>query len=80
MFRTPAALAFLFIAAASTAAAQGIVIPNEPDLPPLGIDRYAVRTEIDHQAATTSVEQVFVNNTTRRLEGSTRTTRSLVYT
>ncbi|HEU4339494.1 MAG TPA: VIT domain-containing protein [Planctomycetota bacterium] len=68
MFRTPAALAFLFIAAASTAAAQGIVIPNEPDLPPLGIDRYAVRTEIDHQAATTSVEQVFVNNTTRRLE------------
>ena len=46
MFKTSAALAFLFIAAASTASAQGIVIPNEPDLPPLGIERYAVRTEI----------------------------------
>src|SRR5262245_28499961 len=62
------AVALLFFAAATTAAAQGIVIPTEPDLPPLAIERHAVRAEIDHQAAITVVEQVFVNNTPRRLE------------
>lgn len=67
MIKTVALL--LFAAAAPVAAsAQGIVIPIEPDLPPLGIERHAVRTDIDHQAAVTVVEQVFVNNTTRRLE------------
>jgi Ca-activated chloride channel family protein len=69
MTRTSAALVFLFVAAASAAHAQGIVIPNEPDLPPLALERHAVRAEIDHQAAVTVIEQVFVNNTARKIEG-----------
>jgi Ca-activated chloride channel family protein len=60
--------AALVLAAALPALAQGIVIPNEPDLPPLALQRHKVRVEIDRQAATTTVEQVFVNNTERQLE------------
>lgn len=48
--------------------AQGIVIPDEPEVPPLAIERHAVRVEIDRQTAVTTVEQVFLNNTDRRLE------------
>jgi Ca-activated chloride channel family protein len=58
----------LVLAAAIPAAAQGIIIPNEPDLPPLALHKHRVKVEIDRQAATTSVEQVFVNNTDRSLE------------
>lgn len=67
MKRLALALAML-PAAASIAFAQGIVIPNEPELPPLALKRHHVRVEIDSQAATTSVEQTFVNHTQRRLE------------
>ncbi len=58
----------LVLAAAVPAAAQGIIIPNEPDLPPLALHKHKVKVEIDRQAATTTVEQVFVNNTDRQLE------------
>jgi Ca-activated chloride channel family protein len=58
----------MVLAAAIPAAAQGIIIPNEPDLPPLALHKHRVKVEIDRQAATTSVEQVFVNNTDRSLE------------
>jgi Ca-activated chloride channel family protein len=61
------ALAFV-LAAAVPAAAQGLVIPDEPDLPPLSLNRHAVRVDIKNQAASTLVEQLFVNNTERRLE------------
>ena len=61
------ALAFV-LAAALPAAAQGLVIPDEPDLPPLSLNRHAVRVDINNQAASTTVEQLFVNNTERRLE------------
>ncbi len=60
---------FVFIlAGALPAAAQGIVIPDEPELPPLAITRHDVRVAIDNQAATTTVEQIFVNNTDKRLQ------------
>src|SRR6185295_19803004 len=58
----------LILAAATPARAQGLVIPDEPDQPPLALVRHRVRVEIDRQAATTTVEQVFVNNTDRQLE------------
>jgi Ca-activated chloride channel homolog len=53
---------------AAVAAAQGLVIPTEPDVPPLALTRHAVKVEIDSQAAVTTVEQVFQNNTERQLE------------
>jgi Ca-activated chloride channel family protein len=53
---------------AGVAAAQGLVIPNEPDLPPLALRKHKVRVEISRQGATTTVEQTFLNNTERRLE------------
>lgn len=60
-------LPFLLFASAA-ASAQGIVIPDEPDVPPLALERHAVRVEIDNQAAVTTVEQIYRNNTDRRLE------------
>lgn len=60
--------AVLILAASAPAFAQGLVIPDEPDLPPLALVRHRVRVEIDRQAATTTVEQVFLNNTDRQLE------------
>lgn len=56
------------LAVSGVAAAQGLVIPDEPNLPPLALSRHAVRVEIDRQHATTTVEQVFVNHTDRQLE------------
>jgi Ca-activated chloride channel family protein len=53
---------------AGAAAAQGLVIPNEPELPPLALRKHKVRVEVSQQGATTIVEQTFVNNTERRLE------------
>jgi hypothetical protein len=60
--------AVLFLAAAAPALAQGLVIPDEPDLPPLALVRHRVRVEIDRQASVTTIEQVFLNNTDRQLE------------
>src|SRR4029079_6808337 len=50
------------------AMARGLVIPDEPDLPPLALVRHRVRVEIDRQAAVTTVEQLCVNSTDRELE------------
>jgi len=60
--------AALILAAAAPAFAQGIVIPNDPDLPPLSLIHHRVKVDIDRQGATTTVEQVFLNNTDRPLE------------
>src|SRR5574341_1512161 len=38
---------FVLLAAAAPALAQGLVIPNEPDVPPLALTRHRVRVEID---------------------------------
>jgi Ca-activated chloride channel family protein len=68
MHRNALWTAVLFLAAAAPAMAQGLVIPDEPDQPPLALIRHRVRVDIDRQAATTTVEQVFLNNTDRQLE------------
>ncbi|HZE98754.1 MAG TPA: VIT domain-containing protein [Planctomycetota bacterium] len=60
--------AALLVAAAAPAFAQGIVIPDDPNLPPLSLINHRVRVEIDRQGATTTVEQIFLNNTDRQLE------------
>ena len=67
LMRTSLLLVTLF-ACAGTAAAQGIVIPVDEEIPPLALERHDVRVEIDKQTAVTTVEQVFLNNTERRLE------------
>lgn len=54
--------------ATAPVSAAGLVIPDEPDLPPMALTRHDVRVEIQGQGATTTVEQVFGNNTQRRLE------------
>ena len=53
---------------AAAAAAQGLVIPTEPDLPPLALTRHKVTVDIESQASVTTVEQIFQNNTERQLE------------
>lgn len=60
--------AALLLAIAAPAFAQGIVIPDDPKLPPLSIVNHRVKVDIDRQGATTTVEQVFLNNTDRQLE------------
>jgi len=60
--------AALLLAIAAPALAQGIVIPDDPNLPPLSIVNHRVKVDIDRQGATTTVEQVFLNNTDRQLE------------
>jgi len=66
--RTALATLGLVLLATASAWAQGIVIPNEPDLPPLALQRHDVRVDIVQQAAVTTVEQVFRNHTDRKLE------------
>lgn len=60
--------AALLLAIAAPAFAQGIVIPDDPKLPPLSLVHHRVKVDIDRQGATTTVEQVFLNNTDRQLE------------
>jgi Ca-activated chloride channel family protein len=60
--------AALLMATAAPAFAQGIVIPDDPTLPPLALVTHRVKVDIDRQGATTTVEQVFLNNTDRPLE------------
>jgi Ca-activated chloride channel family protein len=67
--RLGALAAFILISlAAAPAMAQGLIVPNEPDLPPLALMRHRVTVSIENQAATTTVEQIFQNNTERQLE------------
>ena len=68
LHRTAIWTAALLLAIAAPAFAQGIVIPDDPNLPPLSIINHRVKVDIDRQGATTTVEQVFLNNTDRQLE------------
>lgn len=60
--------AALLVAVAAPAFAQGIVIPDDPNLPPLSLIHHRVKVDIDRQGATTTIEQVYLNNTDRQLE------------
>ena len=68
LHRTAIWTAAILVAAAVPAFAQGIVIPDDPTLPPLALVTHRVKVDIDRQGATTTVEQVFLNNTDRPLE------------
>lgn len=58
----------VFVLCASVASAQGMLLPVEPGLGPLGIKYQRVSAEIIDGAAVTRVEQVFVNSAPRQLE------------
>jgi CO/xanthine dehydrogenase Mo-binding subunit len=58
-------LAALF---APTVFAQGMLLPTDPSMGPLGIKYQRVSAEIVDGAAVTRVEQVFVNSSNRQLE------------
>jgi Ca-activated chloride channel family protein len=63
-----AAAALAVSAAARTAPAQGMLIPSERDIPPLAIRSHKVTVDIEAQTSVTKVEQVFENNSDRRIE------------
>ncbi len=74
-FKILAALAGLafFLAAAPGLRADGFIIPNPrpgQDIPPLSVKYHRVKVEIVNQVARTSVDQVFVNNFGRDIEGT----------
>ena len=52
------------------ALAHGWLVPKQVGLPPLAIKNQRVQVTIKDQIATTHVAQVFVNNTSRRLEAT----------
>ncbi len=55
-------------AIASTSVAQGLLLPTDASLGPLGVKYQRVSVEIIDGAAVTRVEQVFVNSAPRQLE------------
>ena len=50
--------------------ALGLLLPQEPQLPPLAVKTHHVRIDVTDQASVTKVEQVFVNHTDRQLEAT----------
>src|SRR4051812_27641618 len=61
-------LALLALLAAKAASAQGMLIPTDTSMGPLGIKYQRVAAEIQDGTAVTKVEQVFVNSGPRQLE------------
>ncbi len=49
---------------------RGLLIPVEPDLPPLAMLSHHVDVSLEDQVAVTKVEQTFRNHTDRRLEAT----------
>jgi len=60
----------LLLAAAGTARAKALLIPEEKSLPPLAMLSHHVRVAVDDQVAVTHLEQTFRNHTDRRLEAT----------
>jgi Ca-activated chloride channel homolog len=58
----------VLIVSAGAARANGIVIPEDKTVPPLGMLSHHVSVTIQDQVAVTDVEQVFRNNTPQALE------------
>jgi Ca-activated chloride channel family protein len=64
---------FFLLALASPLAADGIIIPHPrpgEHIPPLTVKYHRVSVEIRDQVARTSIDQVFVNNHDRDIEGT----------
>jgi len=64
---------FIFVFLSSAAYADGVIIPKplpeDPDPPNLTIKYHRVNVTINNQVATTEVDQVFINELNRDLEG-----------
>ncbi|MBI2944336.1 MAG: VWA domain-containing protein [Candidatus Wallbacteria bacterium] len=60
----------MLLAFAAASHACCIMIPKEPDLPPLVLKKHKVQVTIDNLVAVTKVDQVFANNTSRQLEAT----------
>ena len=63
-------LPVVILASASLAHGRGMLIPVEPDLPPLAMLNHRVSVSLEDQVAVTKVEQTFRNHTSRRLEAT----------
>ncbi len=64
------ALGLTLLLGLSTASAIGLLVPNDPQLPPLAVKSHKVKINVTDQASVTRVEQVFVNHTGRQLEAT----------
>ena len=53
---------------AGSARAQGVLVPTQPDVPPLAMRSHEVHVAIEDQVAVTRVVQTFRNDTDRQLE------------
>lgn len=72
-FALLAALAAVVLAAPAALRADGFIIPNTrpgEQVPPLSVKYHHVKVEIVDQVAKTSVDQVFINNFGRDIEGT----------
>ncbi len=58
------------LAVAPSAWGAGMLVPTDPKVPPLAIKSHRVTVTIGDQVATTKVEQVFQNSTSRDLEAT----------
>ncbi|MFP6672533.1 MAG: VIT and VWA domain-containing protein [Pirellulaceae bacterium] len=63
-------ICLLFFASTSATYANGLLIPVEPDLPPLAMLNHHVDVNIEDQLAVTRVQQTFRNHTDRKLEAN----------
>lgn len=63
-------LAFVALTVARTAGATGILVPEDKELPPLAVKSHRVEADVEGGVASTRVEEVFRNNTDRRLEAT----------
>src|SRR5882762_9439297 len=61
-------IGLLAVFSATSALAQGMLIPTDQSLGPLGIKYQRVSAEIKDGTAVTKVEQVFINDGPRQLE------------
>ena len=63
-------LSVLFFACTNLAYGRGLLIPTEPDLPPLAMLNHHVDVTLEDQVAVTKVSQTFRNHTDRNLEAT----------
>lgn len=70
--RHPLALACALVAtfAAAPAFASGMLIPQDPSIPPLALKHHRVTVDVRDGTAVTTIEQVYVNSTPRMLEAT----------
>ncbi|MEE3220704.1 MAG: VIT domain-containing protein, partial [Planctomycetota bacterium] len=60
----------VLLTAVSASYGNGLLIPLEPDLPPLAMLNHRVTVTMEDQVAVTKVEQTFRNHTSRELEAT----------